>query len=87
MSDFEREKLSRRYDHIIIDLSKKYIKDKKYDSAEKVLLNSFHRNPFAEEISELLLKLYIEAGQEKQRNTAFQHLRGPDKGGARNSAG
>ena len=70
-SDFEREKLSRRYDHIIIELSKKYIKDKKYDSAEKVLLNSFHRNPFAEEISELLLKLYIEAGR---KSSAIRHF-------------
>jgi two-component SAPR family response regulator len=70
-SDFERERLSRRYDHAVIKLSNKYGKEKKYDLAEKVLLNAYHRNPFSEDITELLLRLYNETGSKSSAKRHF----------------
>lgn len=61
-SDFERERLSKLYEQGVIELSKKYIQEKKYDHAENILLKAYDKNPYSEDISELLLKLYKEAG-------------------------
>jgi len=69
-SDFERERLSRRYEQIIIELSKRYLMEKKYDLAENIILKAYHRNPFTEEISELLLRLYNETGN---KSSAIRH--------------
>jgi len=61
-SDFERERLSKLYEQGMIKLSKKYIKEKIYERAENILLIANDRNPYSEDITELLLKLYMETG-------------------------
>ncbi|NCB52632.1 MAG: response regulator [Clostridia bacterium] len=61
-SDFEGERLSKLYDQCVIELSKSYMSEKKYNQAENILLKAYHKNPYLEDISELLLKLYRETG-------------------------
>lgn len=70
-SDFERERLSKLYGQCVIELSKNYIKEAKYDRAENILLNAYNKNPYAEDISELLLKLYKATGN---KNNALRHF-------------
>ncbi len=69
-SDFERERLSKLYNQCVIELSKSYISEKKYNQAEKVLLKAYNKNPYLEDISELLLTLYKETGN---KGTAIKH--------------
>lgn len=59
-SDFERERLSKLYEQGIIKLSKKLMKERKYDRAENYLLRAYEKNSYLEDISEILLKLYKE---------------------------
>ena len=61
-ADFERDRLSKLYDQCVIELSKSYINKKRYNQAENILLKAYHRNPYLEDISELLLRLYKETG-------------------------
>ena len=69
-SDFERERLSKLYEQSIIELSKEYLKEKKYDRAENILLKAYNKNPYLEYISELLLMLYKETGN---KSNAIRH--------------
>lgn len=69
-TDFERERLSKLYDQCIVELSKYYISEKRYGRAENLLLKAYHKNPYLEEISELLLRLYKETGK---TNSAIRH--------------
>ncbi len=61
-SDFEMERLSKLYDQCVIELSKSYMSENKYDQAENVLLKAYNKNPYLEDISELLLRLYKDTG-------------------------
>lgn len=70
-SDFERERLSKLYEQGILELSKKYIKEKKYDRAESILLKAYDKNPYSEDITELLLKLYMGTGN---KTNAVRHF-------------
>lgn len=70
-SDFESERLSKLYEQGIIELSKKYMKEKKYDRAENIILKAYNKNPYSEDISELLLKLYKETGN---KSNAIRHF-------------
>jgi len=69
-SDYERERLSKLYDQCVIELSKNYMNEKKFDRAENVLLKAYRKNPYLEDISGLLLKLYCETGN---RSSAIKH--------------
>ncbi len=70
-SDFERERLLKFYGQCGIELSKKYMQEKKYDQAERILLKAYNKNPYLEDISELLLKLYKETGN---KSNAIRHF-------------
>lgn len=69
-SDFERERLAKLYNQCVIELSKNYMNEKKYDQACNVLLKAYNKNPYWEEISELLLKLYKKTGN---KSSAMKH--------------
>jgi len=69
-SDFERERLAKLYDQCVIELSKRYISERKYNQAEIMLLKAYNINPYLEEISELLLTLYKETGYKETGNTS-----------------
>jgi len=69
-SDFEREKLSKLYGKCAFELAAKYVQGKEYDKAERILLKAYNKNPYSEELSLLLLKLYREAGD---KNSAIRH--------------
>ncbi len=61
-ADLERERLSKLYERVVLELSEKYIKEKNYGQAESILLKAYGKNPYSEDITELLLKLYNETG-------------------------
>ncbi len=69
-SDLENERLSRLYDQCVVELSKSYILEKKFDQAENILLKAYYKNPYLEDITELLLRLYMENGN---TNNAIMH--------------
>ncbi|MEN6490287.1 MAG: response regulator [Smithella sp.] len=57
-SDFERERLAKLYEQVIIKLASKYMEANKYDRAEEILLQAYDKNPYFEDITGLLLRLY-----------------------------
>lgn len=61
-SDLERERLAKLFERGLVELAAKYIQEQKYDLAESILLKAYNKNPYPEDISELLLKLYQETG-------------------------
>ncbi len=60
---FERERLGNLYQQCLIKLSKLYIKKEQFDKAESKLTAAYIINPYEENITELLLRLYIEKGE------------------------
>jgi len=70
-SDFERERLARNYEQIIIKLGEKYIQSGEFERAEENLLKAYAYNPYLEEISELLLTVYQKTGN---KNNAIRHF-------------
>ncbi len=69
-SEFERERLSKLYDQCVLELSKNYMGEKKYNQAEIILLKAYNKNPYYEDISELLIRLYKETGN---ASSAIKH--------------
>ncbi|MEN6350079.1 MAG: response regulator [Syntrophomonas sp.] len=61
-SDFERERLAKLYEQVIIKLASKYMEENKYDRAEEILLQAYDKNPYLEDITGLLLRLYQSTG-------------------------
>ncbi len=57
-ADFERERLCQMYEQCMIRLSLKYMELQQYEKAEDMLIRAYHKNPFTEKITELLLTLY-----------------------------
>jgi len=62
-ADFEREHLSRLYQQCLIQLAAQYIKKGQFGKAEAKLQIAYHKNPYEEKITELLLRLYKETGE------------------------
>lgn len=69
-ADFERERLTGLYQQVLIRLSEKYIEKKQLDKAVTALIKAYNKNPYEENITELLLKLYIEIDE---KNKAAAH--------------
>lgn len=70
-ADLERERLSRQYGEVIVDLSKKYLDKKEFNRTEELLLKAFNRNPYEEKITELLLTLYKMTGDKVKASRHF----------------
>lgn len=69
-ADLEREKLKRLYRQCLLKLARKLIDKKIWDKAENYLLEAYHKDPYDEESTELLLNLYIQTGN---KATAVRH--------------
>lgn len=61
-SDYERERLLKLYEQGIIELSKRYIEEERYERAKDSLLKAYSKNPYSEDITVLLLQLYRKTG-------------------------
>ncbi|WP_418791905.1 response regulator [Phosphitispora sp. TUW77] len=70
-ADLERERLFRQYGEVVVRLSKAYIEKKEYAKAEKLLLKVFNRNPYEENITELLMQLYRVTGDKTKAARHF----------------
>lgn len=68
---FARESLEKLYQQCLIRLSEQYIGKKQYVKAENTLIKAYLKNPYAEIITELLLRLYIETGE---KSKAVRHF-------------
>lgn len=62
-ADFERERLSRLYQQCLIQLAAQYIEKGQFGKAETKLQIAYHKNPYEEKITDLLLRLYKETGE------------------------
>lgn len=69
-ADLEREQLRRLHLQCLIKLAQKLVEEHKWDRAESYLLKAYHQDPYEEDITELLLKLYIQTGN---YNNASRH--------------
>lgn len=67
----EREKLSRQYSEVLTRLAQVYMEKKKFNRAEELLLKVFKNDPYDENITEMLLKLYIKTDNKPK---ALRHL-------------
>lgn len=67
----EREKLLKVYKQCIEKLSLSYIKDKNFDMAEELLMKVFNKNPYDENVTMLLLRLYKETGSKLNATRHF----------------
>ena len=70
-ADLEREQLSMNYIEVVLKLSEIYIQNKNFDKAEELLLKAFKKNPYLEDITKLLFKLYQCTNN---RNKAISHF-------------
>lgn len=70
-ADLERERLSKLYLQCLIKLSEKFMEEKQWDRAENRLIKAYNKNPYEENITELLLELYIETGN---KSKAVRHF-------------
>jgi len=61
-ADIERERLYKQYSEVLVRLSRAYLEKHAYDKAEERLIRAFNRNPFEENITELLMNLYSITG-------------------------
>ncbi|KUO58679.1 MAG: hypothetical protein APF84_09420 [Gracilibacter sp. BRH_c7a] len=61
-ADLERERLSSLHLRCLLQLAKELKAARKWDKAENYLVKAYHKNPYYEETTELLLKLYEETG-------------------------
>lgn len=58
----ERDTLSKMYEQCVTRLSGFYILNMEFSTAEKILKRAFNKNPYSENITEILLGLYKETG-------------------------
>ncbi|MCL6494345.1 MAG: winged helix-turn-helix domain-containing protein [Ignavibacterium sp.] len=70
-ADLEREQLSTNYIEVVLKLSGIYIQNKNFDKAEELLSKAFKKNPYLEDTTKLLLKLYKHTNN---RNKAISHF-------------
>lgn len=75
-ADLERERLLMNYIEVVLKLSQIYIQNKKFDQAEEILLKIFKKNPYLEDTTKFLLKLYKHINK---RNKAISHFMGYKK--------
>ncbi|MCX7922334.1 MAG: response regulator [Clostridia bacterium] len=61
-AELEREKFSKIYEQCVIRLAEYYMEKRQFDKAEEILTRAFNKNPYAENITVLLLRLYRETG-------------------------
>lgn len=71
-ADLERERLARNYIEVVQRLSEIYMQNKNFVKAEELLLKAFKKNPYLEDITKLLLKLYKHT---HNRNKAIIHFK------------
>lgn len=69
-AEAEREKLCKQYIDVVIWLAEIYILNKNFNKAEELLLNIFKKNPYVEDISKLLIRLY---NLTNKRNRSIKH--------------
>ncbi|MBP6492101.1 MAG: response regulator [Clostridia bacterium] len=69
-ADFEREHLEKLYLKCISQLSSKLVAESQWDKAEEYLRKAYESNPYEEEISEILVDLYIQSGN---KSKAIRH--------------
>jgi two-component system LytT family response regulator len=70
-ADFERERLEKLYLQCLIKLSAQYIGKKRFDKAENKLIKAYVKNPYEENVTELLLRLYAQTGE---KSKAVKHF-------------
>lgn len=70
-ADLERERLLNLYLQCLIRLSKNLMEEHHWDRAERYLMKAYHKNPYDENVTELLLRLYMESGN---KNKAVRHF-------------
>ncbi|MCX7774218.1 MAG: response regulator [Clostridia bacterium] len=58
-SDIEREHFRNHYLQALIELAKACLADKEYSEAEAYLVKAYRKNPYEEDVTELLMRLYI----------------------------
>jgi two-component SAPR family response regulator len=68
---FERESLGKIYQQCLLKLSTQYIEKKQFAKAESKLTKVYLKNPYAEIVTELLLKLYLQTGE---KSKAVRHF-------------
>ncbi len=70
-ANIEREKLSSLYLEYCLKLARLYMADKAWEKAESCLRKAYRTDPFSEDATELLLKLYTRTGN---KNKAVIHF-------------
>lgn len=71
-AESERERLSSYYFNIVLELAETYMRSERYIKAEELLLKAFKKNPYNENVSKLLINLYILTNR---RANVLQHYR------------
>ncbi|MDA8443281.1 MAG: response regulator [Peptococcaceae bacterium] len=71
-SDLERERLARTYEKCILRLAQILLEAKEYDQTEELLRKAFRKNPYNENVTELLLKLFR---QTHNQGEALKHFK------------
>ncbi|UNC92449.1 BTAD domain-containing putative transcriptional regulator [Candidatus Contubernalis alkaliaceticus] len=68
----ERERLSKYYFNIVLELAEIYIRSERFIPAEELLLKAFKKNPYNEKVSKSLINLYILTNR---RASVLKHYR------------
>lgn len=70
-ADIERERLVNIYIKCLVGISKWHTSRKRPDKAEDYLMKAYDKNPYNEDITELLMRLYMETGN---KSKAVKHF-------------
>lgn len=65
-ADIERERIAKLYLQCLIKLAQKMMEEKRWDRAENYLIKAYNKDPYEENITELLLELYLITGKKSQ---------------------